>query len=288
MLISFTGFVCFEGNVESPISFLGSIQSGHVNAALPAFLYTFSTTSQSLGAYHLDIMPYLMLSQVKLIFTPVFSQGLFKRSLQLHQWLFLMAMAGGMISVQMDSRSSHYSLRIREDDRDKNAFFGVAAMLVAGCCSAFASVYMEAILKAPEHGFIARNAQLAVYSLLCAIGGFLWQSGFDVASFFRGYTVLVWGSIILQATGGFLVSWVVCTSNSMSKNYAQSLGFLAALVIPLVSSPQLMTPHVGASDWEETRHDILTSLQLCYGAILVLLGVFGALWKTEMRAKGLT
>ncbi|KAI0142142.1 UDP-galactose transporter [Pestalotiopsis sp. NC0098] len=258
LLVSFIGFSWFESDMESSADFMSSVQDGHTNAALPAVLYTLSTAGQAVGAYHLDVIPYLMLSQFKLILTPVFSRGLAKQTLRLHQWVSLMLMTIGMIFVQVNSTSS-FALGVGKDKVDKNIYAGISAMLAAGCCNAFASVYMEVILKASEHGFIVRNAQLAFYSCLCAIGGFLWQSDFEVASFFRGYTILVWISVILQAMGGFLVSWVVCASNTMAKNYAQSLGFLAASIIPLISSPQLLTP------------------RLYCGTTLVLVGVFGAI-----------
>ncbi|KAG6366165.1 hypothetical protein INS49_000341 [Diaporthe citri] len=250
-----------DSAAHSP-DFLSHVLAGHDSSAVPAFLYTLSATSQSLGAYHLDILPYLMLSQVKLILTPVFSRAFLKQTLQPHQWLCLVVMTTGMVLVQVGCAARSFGAP-RADDAGKDMIFGIVAMLVAGFCSAFAGVYMEAVLKTSENSFMVRNAQLAGYTCLCALGGLMWQSDLGMEGSFRGYTVLVWALVLLQAVGGFLVSWAVRIASTIAKNYAQSLGFLAALTIPLVLSPHAL------------------STELYCGIALVLGGVFGSLWKKE-------
>ncbi|KAK1623148.1 nucleotide-sugar transporter-domain-containing protein [Colletotrichum phormii] len=193
LLISLGGAAwAFNNNTEDRAAttsgFLDYVRSGHDNAAIPAFLYTLSATSQSFEAYHLSILP-----------------------------------------------------DVAAGDAGKDRAFGIVTMLVAGCCSAFADVYMEAVLKSSERSFMVRNAQLAAYGCLCALGGFLWQSDFSTKGFFRGYTMLVWDFVLLQAMGGFLVSWAVRVSSTIAKNYAQSLGFLSASTIPLLSSPRALS-----------------------------------------------
>ncbi|KAI3538122.1 UDP-galactose transporter [Colletotrichum filicis] len=214
--------------------FLDYVRSGHDNAAIPAFLYTLSATSQSFGAYHLSILPYLMLSQVKLILTPIFSKTLLKQTLHPHQWLCLVIMAAGIVMAKIGPSE------------------------LSPCW------WLVAVLKSSERSFMVRNAQLAAYGCLCALGGFLWQSDFSTKGFFLGYTTLVWYFVLLQAMGGFLVSWAVRVSSTIAKNYAQSLGFLSASTIPLLSSPHAL------------------SFELYSGIATVLGGVFGSLWKTEM------
>lgn len=230
-------------NSTPPSGFLSHICNGHDSSAVPAFLYTLSATSQSLGAYNLDILPYLMLSQVKLILTPVFSRVLLKQTLQPQQWLCLVIMAIGMVLFQLGS-AAHPSIGPRVDDAGKDMLFGIVAMVVAGLCSAFAGVYMEAVLKNSEHSFMVRNAQLAAYTCLCALGGLMWQSDLGLRGCFRGYTILVWALVLLQAMGGFLVSWAVRIASTIAKSYAQSLGFLAALTIPLVLSRHKLNTEV--------------------------------------------
>lgn len=268
-----------EGNAARPSDFLNHVLAGHDNSAVPAFLYTLSATSQSLGAYNLDIVPYLMLSQVKLILTPVFSRAFLKQTLQPHQWLCLVVMTTGLVLVQVGCAARSFGAP-RADDAGKDMIFGIVAMLVAGFCSAFAGVYMEAVLKTSENSFMVRNAQLAGYTCLCALGGLMWQSDLGIKGSFRGYTVFVWVLVLLQAAGGFLVSWAVRIASTIAKNYAQSLGFLAALTIPLVLSPHALSIEVSGQVVENTSC-VLTFSQLYCGIALVLGGVFGSLWKNE-------
>lgn len=246
-----------ESSAEHSPDFLGHVLAGHENSAVPAFLYTLSATSQSLGAYNLDILQYLMLSQVKLILTPVFSKFFLKQNLQPHQWLCLVVLTTGMALVQVGSAARSFGAP-RADDAGKDMIFGIIAMLVAGFCSAFAGVYMEAVLKTSENSFMVRNAQLAGYTWLCALGGLMWQSDLGLRGSFRGYTVLVWALVLLQAVGGFLVSWAVRIASTIAKNYAQSLGFLAALTIPLVLSPHKLSIEVGGQVIASRRHVLIS------------------------------
>lgn len=275
----------FFNNTESTAAyspnFLSHILAGHDSSAVPAFLYTLSATSQSLGAYNLDILSYLMLSQVKLILTPVFSRAFLKQALQPHQWLCLVVLTTGMVLVQVGSAARSFGAPRGADDAGKDMVFGIIAMLVAGFCSAFAGVYMEAVLKTSENSFMVRNAQLAGYTCLCSLGGLMWQSDLWLKGSFRGYTILVWVLVLLQAAGGFLVSWAVRIASTIAKNYAQSLGFLAALTIPLVLSPHSISTEVSGQIIASRSH-VLTSFQLYCGIALVLGGVFGSLWKKEV------
>lgn len=276
----------FFSNTESTAAhspnFLSHVLAGHDSSAVPAFLYTLSATSQSLGAYNLDILPYLMLSQVKLILTPVFSRAFLKQTLQPHQWLCLVIMTAGLVLVQVGCAARSFGApRTDNAGGDMHVIFGIIAMLVAGLCSAFAGVYMEAVLKTSENSFMVRNAQLAAYTCLCALGGLMWQSDMGMKGSFRGYTALVWVLVLLHAVGGFLVSWAVRIASTIAKNYAQSLGFLAALTIPLVLSPHTLSIEVSGQIIASQSY-ILTSFQLYCGIALVLGGVFGSLWKKEV------
>lgn len=271
-----------ETSLSRPSTFLASVLAGHDSSAIPAFLYTLSATSQSLGAYNLDILPYLMLSQVKLVLTPVFSRLLLKQILQPFQWICLVVMTTGMVLVQVGSVVRSLGVP-RTDDAEEDMIFGVIAMLVAGFCSAFAGVYMEAVLKTSENDFMVRNAQLASYTCLCAFCGLMWQSELSLKGSFRGYTVLVWALVVLQAIGGFLVSWAVRIASTIAKNYAQSLGFLAALTIPVFLSPHTLSAEVSGRQMRAGQIGILTKFgfQVYCGIALVLGGVFGSLWKRD-------
>jgi UDP-sugar transporter A1/2/3 len=123
---------------------------------------------------------------------------------------------------------------------------GTCSMLLSSLCVAIAGILVEKMLRpsqmqgmspTPTVGFMVRNAQLAWYSWLTATLLRLWRSwsGLSPASVFQGFTMLVWSSTLLQATGGFIVSWCVVLTSTVMKNHAQVIGFLIASIEPLLS-----------------------------------------------------
>ncbi|KAF4921868.1 UDP-galactose transporter [Colletotrichum viniferum] len=139
-------------------------------------------------------------------------------------------------------------------------------MLMSGTCVALAGILMESILKGPTK-FIVRNAQLAAYACLCAGLSLLARfattitsaGGNEIASFFKGYHILVWAFVFLQAAGGFMVAWSVRVSSTVAKNYAQAVGFMIASI-----GPSLLSPHT-------------VSLKNLTGVGFVAAGVLGSL-----------
>lgn len=50
--------------------------------------------------------------------------------------------------------------------------------------------------------------------------------------------MLVWIYLALQISGGFLVAWCVQMTSTVTKNYAQGLGFVLAVVVPRLVTNQ--------------------------------------------------
>ncbi|KAF4869083.1 UDP-galactose transporter [Colletotrichum siamense] len=209
-----------------------NLRDGHLKAAAPAVLYTVATVLQSLGARNLDGMSFVVLSQLKLLLTPIFSVVILRQSLTMLQWLCLCSIAGGIILVQSAASSvATLNLRYGQDAR-----LGAVSMLISGTCVALAGILMESILKVSSK-FIARNAQLAAYACICGglslsvrlITASTKSLDHAILSFFDGYHILVWVFIFLQAAGGFIVAWSVRASSTIAKNYAQAVGFVIAL-----------------------------------------------------------
>jgi UDP-sugar transporter A1/2/3 len=134
---------------------------------------------------------------------------------------------------------------------------GILAMLLSGSCVALGSLSIERSLKraatttttTTANAFFVRNAQLAAHSLLFAMLSFLWKARcrIDASSFFEGFSTLVWVFVVLQASGGFLVAWCVRVTSSVTKNYAQGMGFAIAVAGPLVVESKDVDPKVSRS-----------------------------------------
>ncbi|KAL4911181.1 hypothetical protein BDW74DRAFT_172644 [Aspergillus multicolor] len=76
------------------------------DTALPALLYTLATILQSMGAYYLDLIPYLALSQLKVILAPLFASLILKQRYSVKGWLCVLSMTAGIILCQISTASN--------------------------------------------------------------------------------------------------------------------------------------------------------------------------------------
>ncbi|KAE8155593.1 nucleotide-sugar transporter-domain-containing protein [Aspergillus tamarii] len=253
MKLTVSVFLVAKGNVIGPdVSPTSSgprssrwdiLTTGHRDAAVPAFLYTFATFLQSVGAQNLDIVPYLILSQAKVTITPVFGTLFLKQRFTRRHWVCFIMIAVGVIIVQM-SPTNAQNTRSTASTAPQARMLGVAAMLLSGVCVAFAGVRVESMLRTGKQTFMSRNAQLAWYSWFSAGSVYIWRSKTGSGDFFGGYNLLVWVFTLLQAAGGFIVAWCVALTSTVTKNHAQVVGFLLASTISLVLQGNINIQHL--------------------------------------------
>ncbi len=140
------------------------------------------------------------------------------------------------VSGQLLKRSASYE-GIDEDFAAANPelyrSFGFSILAIACFISGLSSVYFEKILKESRNDFGTsvwiRNVQLSVWSLFPALFiGVVFNDGEHIAKdgFFAGYNWAVWAAILLQATGGILVAFVVKFADNIAKNFASSISIL--------------------------------------------------------------
>ncbi|KAF7183572.1 hypothetical protein CNMCM7691_003851 [Aspergillus felis] len=234
---------------QKPKSLLTTLKSGHEEAALPALLYTAASFAQSIGAASLDLLPYLALSQTKLVLTPLLATFLLNQKFTLQHWTSTLTMTAGIILAQTGANASAENQQHRTT-LPTNPLPGILAMLLAGSSVALGGLCIERSLKraaastTTTNSFFVRNAQLAAQSLLFALLSFLWQSRGRISgsSFLEDFTGLVWVFVVLQASGGFLVAWCVKVTSSVTKNFAQGMGFAIAVVGPLLVESKDIDP----------------------------------------------
>ncbi|EAW22056.1 putative nucleotide-sugar transporter [Aspergillus fischeri NRRL 181] len=238
-------FVCITQTADPERnSLLSTLKIGHEEATLPALLYTAASFAQSIGTSHLDLVPYLALSQTKIILTPLLATLLLNQRFTPQHWTSTVTMTAGIILAQ--TGASQQTQHLTTASTNTHSLPGVLAMLLSGASVALGGISIERSLKrsattaTSATTFFVRNAQLAAHSLLFALLSFLWKwlsnckTGTDVSSFFGGFSSLVWVFVVLQAAGGFLVAWCVGVTSSVTKNYAQGLGFAIAILGLLV------------------------------------------------------
>lgn len=216
--------------------FSGTLLNASNDTTVSAVLFTVATVLQSMGAYYLDLVPYLVLSQLKTLVTPVFARIILNQRYPLKNWIFIALMSLGIVLAQLGSgsdKTSAKSLKVQSMMR------GAIVMLLAGVCVAIGSLCIERTMKKSGLLFLC-NAQLAAYSSSFALVYFCWLTKFSFGDFFRGFNIFVWIYLVLQVSGGFLVARCVQMTSTVTKNYAQGLGFALAVVVPrLVTHQQI-------------------------------------------------
>ncbi|KAI2787877.1 hypothetical protein POX_f08258 [Penicillium oxalicum] len=208
-LISFLAIVQSDTTASFRNVLQGTVLNVSSDATAAALFFTAATILQSIGAHYLDLIPYLVLSQLKTIVTPLFARIILHQRYPLRNWLFIAMMVLGIVLAQLGSGSDAINTK---GLRTQAMVRGVMAMVLAGICVALGSLCIERTLK--KSGLLFQcNAQLAAYSSSIALVYFCWQTKFRFDHFFRGFDAL-----------------------AFTKNYAQGLGFaLAVFTPPLVA-----------------------------------------------------
>ena len=146
--------------------------------------------------------------------------------------------SGGIGSSAVTRRSATYE-GIQEDDMLENpamnAPLGFVSAISGSIASAAASVYFEKVLKVSdsEVSLWVRNVQLAFYSLFPALFiGVIFVDGEKIAQhgFFTGYNWVVWTVVLLQASGGIIISMCVAYADNIAKGFAIGVSILVSLV----------------------------------------------------------
>ncbi|KAL4750114.1 nucleotide-sugar transporter [Aspergillus terricola var. indicus] len=135
-----------------------------------------------------------MLSQTKVIITPLFGTLFLNQKFTRGHWICFIMVTVGVILVQMAPTDTPVTPSSRPQRQTQ--VLGVAAMLLSGFCVALAGVQVEKMLQT-RHAFMARNAQLAWHSFVSASLVYIWRSQPGPIDYFQGYNSLAWGFILL-------------------------------------------------------------------------------------------
>ena len=199
---------------------------------VPAIVYTTQMGLLYVGYGNVEAAIGQITYQSKILFTAMFTVCLLARRLTANQWLALILLMLGVVSVQDLQHSKTPSGRDGQDP-----VLGTAALAAAALCSAFASVYFEKMLKTDRNPSLwLRNIQLAVYGSVAALVGLIvqndpriWQEGL-----LYGFAELVWGSVVWQAAGGLVVALTIKHADNLLRCFAQAFAILLIAVISFV------------------------------------------------------
>jgi UDP-sugar transporter A1/2/3 len=207
---------------------------------VPSCLYVVQNNLLYYALSHLDAATYLVVYQLKILTTAVFSTLLLDRALSRLQWVSLVLLTLGVSLAQLHASNSHAAKAASELTdhplEGQNSLMGFAAVFVAACTSGFAGIYFEKVVKTTPTSLWARNVQLGLSSMVFAVVGVYMNDGAVVAKkgFFFGYTPLVVAVVFLQAVGGLVVAVVVKYADNILKGFAASLSIITSCVVSYV------------------------------------------------------
>jgi UDP-sugar transporter A1/2/3 len=179
--------------------------------------------------YTLEPAIFQVFNQAKLFTTAVFAYFILRKVLSGVQWISLVVLAIGIVTVQITSKGQAISF---QDPADVT--LGFILMMIVSFFSGFASVYTELYLK-KGNDFWATNAQMAAFSLAPATAMIIFESlhlkSFDIFEYFGGWAL---STVLMNALGGIIVSMVIKYADSVLKAFAIAAAILLTIVVNVV------------------------------------------------------
>uniref|UniRef100_A0AC34QKC5 UDP-galactose transporter n=1 Tax=Panagrolaimus sp. JU765 TaxID=591449 RepID=A0AC34QKC5_9BILA len=198
-----------------------------LKVCIPAMLYTVQNNLFYVAASHLEAATFMIVSQLKIFATAMFSVLLLQRHLARAQWFSLGILFVGVSLVQLTTNSSSS----KNKSIEQNPLFGFTAACVACGISGFAGVYFEKILKGSAPVSIwMRNVQMAVFAIPASFAASILQDGPELMDkgFFFGFDWVVWLTVLWYGIGGLSVAVCIKYADNIAKNFATSVAIILA------------------------------------------------------------
>ncbi|XP_066963345.1 UDP-N-acetylglucosamine transporter isoform X2 [Macrobrachium rosenbergii] len=225
-----------------------------LKVCVPSFIYLVQNNLLYVSASNLDAATYQVTYQMKILTTAMFAVIILRKQLKGTQWIALVLLTAGVALVQLSSSDKGSS----GSNEHQNRLLGCVAAISACCCSGFAGIYFEKILKGSDVSVWVRNVQLSFLSLpLGVMTAFANDSSLILdKGFLFGYDAYVVYLVVLNAVGGLLVAMVVKYADNILKGFATSL----AIVLSTVASVFMF--------------DFVITFQFAAGTALVIGSIF--------------
>lgn len=196
-----------------------------LKVSVPAICYTLQNNLQFIAASHLGAELLQLLYQTKTLSTAIFGVVILSKSLRCNQWCALSVLIVGVVLAQSSQKSGGFGA--------KGSLVGVVAALGVSCCSGFASVYLEKILKGDKTSIWVRNVQLCLFSIplqLFAVYQRDWEK-VSAQGWLYGFCPSTWAVVCMFAFGGLLVAVVIRFADNNLKNLAMALAILLTCIV---------------------------------------------------------
>ncbi|MCL4132299.1 UNVERIFIED_CONTAM: hypothetical protein GTU68_059385, partial [Idotea baltica] len=189
-----------------------------LKVAIPSLIYLIQNNLLYVSASNLDAATYQVTYQMKILTTAMFAVAILGKKLRPLQWAALFLLTVGVALVQLSNTDAGGG----EGGLEQNRLLGCIAAISACCCSGFAGIYFEKILKGSDVSIWVRNVQLSFLSLPLGLVTSLANDGSSISEkgFFFGYDAYIVYLVVLNAVGGLLVAMVVKYADNILKGFA--------------------------------------------------------------------
>jgi len=263
--------------------------------SVPAIFFALQNALLQWSASHLSAALFQVTYQGKILVTAGFMVVFMKKPIMRVQWLAIAIMCMGIALVQV-SDSKEAKQKSMGNASEQSFVHGFLMLLVACCCSGFASVYTEMVFKQvgaaskeKKASLWLQNMQMATFSmiLMCItfFGGMLYSMGStavpetDVGSstLFHGFTGRTCALIVSNAVGGLLVALVIKCADNILRGFSSALATINACILSVFCFGFVIGGHFVVG----TAMVIVSTL--LYGSILPLPGRW---WNSEPQLCG--
>ena len=207
---------------------------------VPALLWTLQNNIIYVALAMLEMVVFQCLYQTKLLLTALLSVVFLQRKLTRVQWFALAMLTAGAVIVEISIDESSGK---RTSAARRASGLGVAFALGAATISSVAGVYFEHILKgqattsstgiAPS--LWARNVQLCVSTVPLALLGVFISPPKSLAEPLAGFDGVMWGLVVLNASGGLLSAVVIKYGDNILKNFVTACSVVAGTFVSIIA-----------------------------------------------------
>mmetsp|Transcript_1589 Transcript_1589/g.2591 ORF Transcript_1589/g.2591 Transcript_1589/m.2591 type:complete len:376 (-) Transcript_1589:72-1199(-) len=242
------------GNIR--LSGLGPLLRSSKSAAIPVLAYLVMNLLQFDALSRLDAASFSVASQLKTLWSAVFSVWLLSRSVSARKWRALLMLIGGVALIvhqaevqTADCRKGGCGHGSAQMQPSHDYILGLLEVVVQTALSGFVAVWIEKYLKHNSQSLSVWevNFQLAFWSLLSYAILALWPDTTHTYPF-SGWSFFTCGIAMVTAAGGILVALCLRYTDAILKNFptASSIVLVTGGSALLLDGPATLPTFVGS------------------------------------------
>ena len=192
--------------------------------SFPALMYTGSNTLTYVSISKLGASNYQLWKNTSFIITALLHRIWLQKPLKLVQWISMMLLVSGLITVKSgaDLRS------LSHDDAMPDIYTGIVCILFQNFFASLAGVYLEILMKKEDTHLLLKN--LCLYIWTAGISLVILQMNENMHASVD-FTQMTWISILLGAFYGQIVSLALLYCDNILKTFSTSYSIILCVFL---------------------------------------------------------